>query len=81
MYLNRRLVTIWSACGALFLFAAAWRGAIPGESWLLALAHYDRRIQEHVWSIDLAEVRSAMRLELAAWSVVAALIAGWWLAP
>ncbi len=81
MYLNRRLVTIWAVCGALFLFAIVWRGRIPGESWLLALANYDRRIQEHVWSIDLTEVRRAMRLQFALWSLLAALIAGWWLAP
>jgi hypothetical protein len=81
MQLSRKLVAIWAVCGALLLFAIAWRGAIPGESWLLALAQYDKRIQEHVWSIGVTDLRSAIRLELAAWSVVAALMAGWWLAP
>lgn len=75
-----KLVAIWSGCAIFLAFAIFWSRAIPGESLVLALAQKDTRLQQHLWSIDISEIRHTIRFQLAIWALLAALFASWWTA-
>lgn len=79
--LSKRLIAIWCGCAIVLAFAVLWTRAIPGESLIVALAQRDTRIQQHLWTIDISEVRHTIRFQLAIWSLLIALLATWWMAP
>src|SRR5437764_1047054 len=81
-FMSRRWAWIALAlCVACIGFAVLWRRPIPGESILLALLSKDARIQKGMWTIDVVQVRHAVRLQLALWPAAFAFVACWWLLP
>ncbi len=71
-------VIVIAAMVLLAAISALWNGGIPGENLLLKLALQDFRIQRGIWTIDVAQVRHAIRLQVTFWSLVAALAASLW---
>jgi hypothetical protein len=80
--MNRRSLKITiGCCFGLVLIALLWRGAIPGDSFLLQIFRSDTRVEKGMWIINIDQVRAVVRLQVALWSIVIAAIAGWHLLP